>query len=74
MTMKQIQNTMDVIRNACTSKYPKLDINIRDNVKNGQFVDDNKDLRCYTLCVAEMAGTVSKDLNHLISCIAFSFS
>uniref|UniRef100_A0A7G3AAA4 Putative odorant binding protein n=1 Tax=Lutzomyia longipalpis TaxID=7200 RepID=A0A7G3AAA4_LUTLO len=60
MTMKQIQNTMDVIRNACTAKYPNLDPNIRDNVKNGQFVDDNKDLRCYTLCVVEMAGTTNR--------------
>ncbi|XP_059621117.1 general odorant-binding protein 72-like isoform X2 [Phlebotomus argentipes] len=60
MTMKQIQNTMDVIRNACTSKHPKLDLDIRDNVKNGQFVDDNKDLRCYTLCVADMAGALNR--------------
>ncbi|GAB0093118.1 General odorant-binding protein lush [Sergentomyia squamirostris] len=60
MTMKQIQNTMDVIRNACSSKYPNLDPDIRDNVKNGKFVDDNKDLKCYTLCVAEMAGTTNR--------------
>lgn len=29
-------------------------------LKKGKFVDDNNDLKCYTHCVAQMAGTLSK--------------
>lgn len=29
-------------------------------LKKGKFVESNKDLKCYTLCVAQMAGTLSK--------------
>lgn len=29
-------------------------------MKKGIFSEENKDLKCYTLCVAQMAGTLSK--------------
>lgn len=32
----------------------------RLGLKKGLFLDDNKDLKCYTMCVAQMAGTLSK--------------
>ncbi len=46
------------MRSVCGPKH-KLSEEIMDGVKNGQFIDDNKDLKCYTLCIAQMAGTVS---------------
>lgn len=29
-----------------------------DGLKEGKFVENNKDLKCYTACVAQMAATV----------------
>lgn len=29
-------------------------------LRKGAFVEDNKDLKCYTMCVAQMAGTLTK--------------
>lgn len=37
-----------------------LDISIIAGLHRGEFDDSNKDLKCYTMCVAQMAGTLTK--------------
>lgn len=49
---------METMRSICGPKYKLADETI-DGMKKGQF-PENKDLKCYTLCVAQMAGTLSK--------------
>jgi len=29
-------------------------------LKKGQFLESNQDLKCYTLCIAQMAGTLTR--------------
>lgn len=29
-------------------------------MKKGEFIESNNNLKCYTLCIAQMAGTLSK--------------
>lgn len=45
-------------RSACAPKY-KVSIEILDDLRKGIFVEDDKELKCYTMCIAQMAGTVS---------------
>lgn len=56
--MGQMQKTMETMRGICGPKY-KLSDELIDGMKKGEF-PENKDLKCYTLCVAQMAGTTSK--------------
>lgn len=57
MTMKQLQSTMESIRSVCEPKY-KGDTAKIDVIKTGQFFEE-KAVKCYVLCVVQMAGTVS---------------
>nr|QGW50689.1 odorant-binding protein 25 [Propsilocerus akamusi] len=59
MTMAQMEKTMQTMRSICGPKN-KVSNELIDGLKRGEFLDDNKDLKCYTLCVAQMAGTLSK--------------
>lgn len=49
---------METMRSICGPKH-KLSDELMDGLKKGSF-PENKDLKCYTLCVAQMAGTLSK--------------
>lgn len=60
MSMKQLQTTMDTMRNVCAPKYASLSQEQLDNIKNGGFEEGNKDLKCYIKCIADMAGTTTK--------------
>ena len=53
-----MEKTMETMRSICGPKF-KLSDELIDGMKKGQFPED-KDLKCYTLCVAQMAGTMSK--------------
>lgn len=55
--MKQLQGSMDVIRTACIPKT-KVNEELVDGLKIGNF-PDNRNLKCYTQCVAQMGGIVS---------------
>lgn len=59
MTMQQMEKTMATMRTVCGPKN-KLTDDLMDGLKQGKFIESNKDLKCYTLCIAEMAGTVTK--------------
>lgn len=58
MSMQQMEKTMATMRSVCGPKH-KLSDDVMDGIKKGSFDDNNKDLKCYTLCIAQMAGTVS---------------
>ncbi len=55
--MKQLNASMETIRNACIPKA-KVSVELVDGMKQGNFVED-KSLKCYTQCVAQMGGVVS---------------
>lgn len=76
MTVKQMQTTMDTMRSICGPKNKVTDDQIdgefnnllkktssdlieTTGLKKGAFTED-RDLKCYTLCVAQMAGTMKK--------------
>lgn len=59
MTHKQLLASMDMMRSACAPKFPKLTADDFDALRAGKNLDaDNKDLKCYTACIAQMTGTV----------------
>lgn len=60
MTMKQLKQTMDTLRNSCVPQFPALTPDLLDGIKTGGFHEDNKDLKCYIKCIADMAGTTTK--------------
>ncbi|XP_039310530.1 general odorant-binding protein 72 [Solenopsis invicta] len=56
MTMEQIEKTALNVRNTCTSKS-HADPGAVAGIQNGVFPDDNKPLKCYTLCVMKTMRT-----------------
>ncbi|XP_050085946.1 general odorant-binding protein lush-like [Anopheles aquasalis] len=63
MTRKQLINSMDMMRSACAPKF-KVETEMLDNLRKGIF-EENPELKCYTMCIAKMAGTITKkgDIN-----------
>uniref|UniRef100_A0A336LYR6 CSON008532 protein n=1 Tax=Culicoides sonorensis TaxID=179676 RepID=A0A336LYR6_CULSO len=59
-TMKQLEKTMETLRNTCTPQFPSLSQDMLNGIKTGGFLEDNKDLKCYIKCIADMAGTTTK--------------
>ncbi|XP_053690095.1 general odorant-binding protein lush [Sabethes cyaneus] len=60
MTMKQLNNSLDMMRKACAPKY-NVDEASLNNLREGKFpVDADNELKCYTMCIAQMAGTLTK--------------
>lgn len=58
--MKQLEKTMETLRNTCVPQFPTLTTEMLDGIKTGGFLEDNKDLKCYVKCIADMAGTTTK--------------
>lgn len=53
---------MDMMRSACAPKFPKLTPDDLNGLRAGSNMDaENKDLKCYTACIAQMTGTVKSD-------------
>ncbi|XP_014089270.1 general odorant-binding protein lush [Bactrocera oleae] len=59
ITMQQFETSLDMMRNGCTPKF-KVPIEILDNLRAGEFIENNGELKCYTRCIAQLAGTVTK--------------
>nr|QKN21085.1 odorant-binding protein [Bactrocera correcta] len=59
VTMQQFETSLDMMRNGCAPKF-KIATEILDNLRAGEFVENNGDLKCYTRCIAQLAGTVTK--------------
>lgn len=50
---------MDMMRSACAPKFPKLTVDDLNGLRAGNNMEaENKDLKCYTACIAQMTGTV----------------
>lgn len=59
MTMKQLKNSLEMMRKACAPKFNVVEASL-DELKAGRFANEaDKELKCYTMCIAQMAGTVS---------------
>uniref|UniRef100_A0A182K4U0 Uncharacterized protein n=1 Tax=Anopheles christyi TaxID=43041 RepID=A0A182K4U0_9DIPT len=58
MTRKQLINSMDMMRSACAPKF-KVSTEMLNNLRGGIFAED-RELKCYTMCIAQMAGTMNK--------------
>ncbi|XP_055321035.1 general odorant-binding protein lush-like [Sitodiplosis mosellana] len=59
MTMKQIEQSLAMFRKSCVEKTG-VDSALIDGMHKGNFPDDDKQLKCFALCIAETAGTLTK--------------
>ncbi|XP_073843161.1 lush [Musca autumnalis] len=62
VTMEQFEQSLEMMRNGCAPKF-KNTMETLDNLRYGRFeqIDENSsDIKCYTKCVAQLAGTVTK--------------
>uniref|UniRef100_A0AAG5DP87 Odorant-binding protein 5 n=1 Tax=Anopheles atroparvus TaxID=41427 RepID=A0AAG5DP87_ANOAO len=60
MTLKQLTNSMDMMRQACAPKF-KVEEEELHALRKSMFPGDpHKELKCYTMCIAQMAGTMTK--------------
>nr|ALS40434.1 putative odorant-binding protein lush [Zeugodacus tau]QKN21533.1 odorant-binding protein [Zeugodacus tau] len=59
VTMQQFESSLDMMRNGCAPKF-KVATEILDNLRAGEFIENNGELKCYTRCIAQLAGTVTK--------------
>ncbi|XP_037814866.1 general odorant-binding protein lush isoform X2 [Lucilia sericata] len=57
--MDQFLQSLDMMRNGCAPKF-KVSLDQLDNLRNGIFDENSSELKCYTKCVAQLAGTVTK--------------
>ncbi|XP_052861219.1 general odorant-binding protein lush-like [Anopheles cruzii] len=60
MTLKQLTNSMDMMRQACAPKFKLNEAELYGLRKSVFPADPDKELKCYTLCIAQMAGTMTK--------------
>ncbi|XP_075161630.1 lush [Haematobia irritans] len=61
VTMEQFEQSLDMMRNGCVPKF-KIPIEKLDLLRVGNYeaVENDPDIRCYTRCVAQLAGTVTR--------------
>ncbi|XP_058459220.1 general odorant-binding protein lush [Malaya genurostris] len=60
MTMKQLNNSLEMMRKACAPKF-NVDEGILNGLKAAKFpANPDSELKCYTMCIAQMAGTLTK--------------
>ncbi|XP_061518721.1 general odorant-binding protein lush isoform X2 [Anopheles gambiae] len=59
MTMKQLTNSMDMMRQACAPKFKVEEAELHGLRKSIFPANPDKELKCYAMCIAQMAGTVS---------------
>ncbi|XP_065360978.1 general odorant-binding protein lush [Calliphora vicina] len=59
VTMEQFDQSLDMMRNGCAPKF-KVSLDQLDKLRNGFFDESSSELKCYTKCVAQLAGTVTK--------------
>ncbi|EDW76792.1 Odorant-binding protein 76a [Drosophila willistoni] len=60
VNMQQFLQSLDMMRNGCAPKF-KVPLDILDRIREGDFdLEPTQDLLCYTKCIAQLAGTVTK--------------
>ncbi|EAA09958.2 general odorant-binding protein lush-like [Anopheles arabiensis] len=60
MTMKQLTNSMDMMRQACAPKFKVEEAELHGLRKSIFPANPDKELKCYAMCIAQMAGTMTK--------------
>ncbi|XP_017842215.1 general odorant-binding protein lush [Drosophila busckii] len=61
VNMEQFLQSLDMMRNGCTPKFPKVTLETLNRIRVGDFdLEPTQDLMCYTKCVAQLAGTLTK--------------
>lgn len=61
ITMDQFMKSLDMMRNGCLVKFPKVPIADLDKFRGGELPTDiTKDFKCYTRCVAQLGGVLNK--------------
>uniref|UniRef100_A0A3F2YX40 Odorant-binding protein 5 n=1 Tax=Anopheles farauti TaxID=69004 RepID=A0A3F2YX40_9DIPT len=60
MTLKQLTNSMDMMRQACAPKFKLVEAELLGLRKSVFPAEPDKELKCYTMCIAQMAGTMTK--------------
>ncbi|XP_061400427.1 general odorant-binding protein lush [Musca vetustissima] len=62
VTMEQFDQSLDMMRNGCAPKF-KNSLETLDNIRFGRFEqldESSSDVKCYTKCIAQLAGTLTK--------------
>ncbi|XP_053951184.1 general odorant-binding protein 19a-like [Anastrepha ludens] len=52
--------TAKLMRDVCLPRFPKISIELADQLRDGNIPDNNKDVKCYINCVLEMMQTMKK--------------
>nr|AMQ13068.1 odorant binding protein 6 [Culex pipiens pallens] len=60
MTMKQLKNSLEMMRKACAPKFKVDDASLNELTAGNFRSDPDPELKCYTVCIAQMAGTLTK--------------
>lgn len=59
--MDQFMKSLDMMRNGCLAKFPKVPIEDLDKFRGGELPTDiTKDFKCYVRCVAQLGGVLTK--------------
>ncbi|XP_017052096.1 general odorant-binding protein 19a [Drosophila ficusphila] len=59
VTEEQMWAASKLIRDVCLPKYPKVSVEVADNIRNGN-IPNNKDSNCYINCILEMMQAIKK--------------
>ncbi|KAM7355066.1 lush isoform 2-T2 [Cochliomyia hominivorax] len=64
--MEQFDQSLEMMRNGCAPKF-KITTEQLDALRGGSFDESNSELKCYTRCIAQLAGTLTKKGDFSIS-------
>ncbi|XP_055321034.1 general odorant-binding protein lush-like [Sitodiplosis mosellana] len=59
MTMKQVEQSLAMFRKSCSEKVG-VDIALIEGLHRGEWPDNDKNLKCFSMCVAQSFGTLTK--------------
>ncbi|XP_069965946.1 general odorant-binding protein 19a-like [Bactrocera oleae] len=60
ITEEQMWATAKLMRDVCLPRFPKISIELANQLRDGNIPDNNKDVKCYINCVLEMMQTMKK--------------
>ncbi|XP_033169969.1 general odorant-binding protein 19a [Drosophila mauritiana] len=59
VTEEQMWSAGKLMRDVCLPKYPKVSVEVADNIRNGN-IPNSKDTNCYINCILEMMQAIKK--------------
>lgn len=61
IAMDQFMKSLEMMRNGCLTKFPKVPVEDLDKFRSGVLPTDiTKDFKCYVRCVAQLGGILTK--------------